>query len=429
MKKAISIIMVILLLANFTLVPVKADIKGMDVATEADSEDNRYVFDGYLLKQVKDNGKVLVENDYDSNGMRVAKRGAEECQFTYDENKNLVKEERNGKVITYFYEKDEEYEYWHIMGFSYEGKNYYYTRDDLSRIAGIKNESGELVARYEYGAGNNRVEKVMKKQDEEWISTEDLEFVGNVNRIRDISEYYDLECELYYQYNGVFVDVVTNDIIWNVNENLEISLFSDSNDLDYELYCWQQSLLNDTKFNERLSSDSSWHVGLSDVAVIARIVYAENTSVTADQNAISWVIRNRAVKKNMSVRDVVLEEGQFSTAAPSELAIAAKNKYELGWESAVYKACLLCWTLDKDDWDSLNSIPYGMGEQQCFRSIRNNYSNFSGANPMHYDKDTYHTAAYHAYIAGYGEVNSYSTLCSIKNNYLNQNIYFSEYNY
>lgn len=48
---------------------------------------------------------------------------------------------------------------------------------------------------------------------------------------------------------------------------------------------------------------------------------------------------------------------------------------------------------------------------------------------MYYNKKTYHTPAYHAYIAGYGEVNSYSTLYSIKDTYKKQNIYFSETNY
>lgn len=217
MKKAVSIILIILLLANFTLVPVKADVKGMDVATEADSEDDRYIFDGYLLKQVKDNGKVVVENDYDSNGMRVAKRGAEECQFTHDENKNLVKEERNGKVITYFYEKDEEYEYWHIIGFSYEGKNYYYTRDELKRIDGIQNESGELVAKYDYGENDFKVEAIMRKQDEIWFCTDDEDFIGNINKIRNRDSYYDEECDLYYGNNGVFYNPITGYIIWNVN--------------------------------------------------------------------------------------------------------------------------------------------------------------------------------------------------------------------
>lgn len=195
---------------------VRADVKGAamaDMATEADKEDDKYVFEGYLLKQVKDNGKVVVENEFNSDGMRVVKRGDEECLFTYDENKNLVSENRDGKTITYFYEKDEAYEYWHIMGFSYEGRNYYYTRDDINRINGIKDESGELIAKYEYELGNNKVEKVMEKRGEEWSHTEDSKFIGNINRIRDISEYYDLECDLYYQYNGVFFHAVTNSVI------------------------------------------------------------------------------------------------------------------------------------------------------------------------------------------------------------------------
>lgn len=70
--------MVILLLLNCMPMVVEADTKRVNMETEAENDD-RYVFDGYLLKQVKNNGKVVVENDYDSDGMRVVKRGAEEC--------------------------------------------------------------------------------------------------------------------------------------------------------------------------------------------------------------------------------------------------------------------------------------------------------------------------------------------------------------
>ena len=181
-----------------------------------------YDFDWWYLKRVIIDGKTVVENDYDSDGMRVVKRGAEECRFTYDENKNLVREERNGKVITYFYKEDEEYQYWHIIGFSYEETNYYYTRDDLSRINGIQDENGELVAKYEYSLGNNRVEKVMKKRGEEWICTEDIEFIGNVNTIRNRGAYYDVESDLYYGNNGVFFSPITGNIIWNVDKSRSI---------------------------------------------------------------------------------------------------------------------------------------------------------------------------------------------------------------
>ncbi len=174
-----------------------------------------YVFEVRDLKRVIIDGNVVVEYEYNDIGLRSAKKGTNNCKFTYDENKNLIKEERNGKVITYFYEKDKEYEYWHIIGFNYEGRNYYYTRDDMSRISGIQNESKELVARYEYGIENFfYVEKVMKKQGEEWVCTDEPEFIGNVNKIRDLKDYYDEECDLYYSDNGVFSHAVTGDIIY-----------------------------------------------------------------------------------------------------------------------------------------------------------------------------------------------------------------------
>jgi len=173
-----------------------------------------YDFEVRDLKRVIIDGKVVVEYEYNDIGRRSAKKGNDDCKFTYDENKNLVKEERNGKVITYFYEEDKDYAYWHIMGFNYEGKNYYYIRDDMGRIAGIQNESKELIARYEYGIEKFfHVERVMKRQGEEWVSTDNPEFIGNVNKIRKLNSYYDEECDLYYSYNGVFSHAVTGHVI------------------------------------------------------------------------------------------------------------------------------------------------------------------------------------------------------------------------
>lgn len=185
--------------------------------TQLSSEENSnvvYDFDGTNLKKVIIDGKIVMENDYNDKDFRIAKRGIDDCKFTYDENKNLIKEERNGKIITYFYKEDEEYQYWHIIGFSYDGSSYYYTRDDLSRINGIKNENGDLIARYEYGLDNNRVEEVLKEQGEEWVCTDESEFIGNVNRIRYRESYYDIECDLYYD-NRMFSHAGTNKLVWN----------------------------------------------------------------------------------------------------------------------------------------------------------------------------------------------------------------------
>jgi len=180
-------------------------------ASETENSPNViYDFEVRDLKRVIIDGKVVVEYEYNDIGLRSAKKGNDDCKFTYDENKNLVKEERNGKVITYFYEEDKDYAYWYIMGFNYEGKNYYYTKDDKHRIDGIQNESKELIARYEYGIENFfHAERVMKRQGEKWVSTDDPEFIGNVNKIRNLKSYYDEECDLYYSYNGIFSHAVT----------------------------------------------------------------------------------------------------------------------------------------------------------------------------------------------------------------------------
>ena len=175
-----------------------------------------YDFQDRKLKRVIIDGKVVMENDYNDMGLRIAKKGNDSCKFTYDENRNLIKEERNGKFITYFYEKDAEYEYWHIRGFNYEGKTYYYTRDDNSRINGIQNEDKELVAKYEYISRCFKVSKIMMKQGEEWVCTDDPEFIGNINKIRSSKDYYDEECDL-YESTGVFYIPTTGNVVMDNN--------------------------------------------------------------------------------------------------------------------------------------------------------------------------------------------------------------------
>ena len=219
-KKILAVSAVFMLLGTSIQLVYADDIhkRSMDETALCEINDNgsnEYVFDGNLLKQIKINGKVVVENEYNDIGLRIAKKGNDSSKFTYDENRNLIKEERNGKVITYFYEKDVEYEYWHIMGFNYEGKTYYYTRDGNSRINGIQNEDKEQVAKYEYISKCFKVSKIMMKQGEEWVCTDDPEFIGNINKIRSSKDYYDEECDLYESTGVFYIPTTGHTIIYN----------------------------------------------------------------------------------------------------------------------------------------------------------------------------------------------------------------------
>ena len=210
-----------------------------------------------------------------------------------------------------------------------------------------------------------------------------------------------------------------------IKENNNISLLEYSDDLDYSIYCWQQQLLDDEWFNSSAPYTSDWYQNLSDVEILARVIYGEDTSVTRDQDAIAWVIRNRAVEYGTSPRDVVLEQYQFSAAGvpnePSYNTVKAQSG-EVGWANAVYMACLLCTTLDEYDWNIINAKPSGMSYQKYYRAWFC-YDNFSYDGTMYYDGN----AVKDVFIVGYGSVDSYDELGDIIYSYNDRNIFFSYY--
>lgn len=267
---------------------------------------------------------------------------------------------------------------------------------------------------------------MLSKAENEWVSNSDDEFIGNINRMRHCSSYFDVETELYYQnavfYNSINGAIVMNRIITdNSADNIAIAPLSYGEELDYEIYCMQQECLNNPDFNDAVSNDSDWAKNCSDIEVVARVIYGENTHVYIDQKAVACVIRNRAIRRKLSPREVVLEAGQFKAALPSEQA--AKSQYigEVGWANAVYLACLLCYTLETYDWEEIGAIPAGMGNQEYFRSKlgRNNFT--QSGNTMYYAG----AAICEVYGAGYGSISSCSQLDNFWNNRSDQNVHFS----
>lgn len=421
MKKTFCIALIMIVCCNM-ISTTYAEVTENPKADNNVCYENEYIFEEGMLKSVCERGDVLIENEF-CNGLRIEKRGLNNCRFIYDENNKLTLEIRNGIEIEYFYKYNSEFQSPELIGFGYLGENYYYTRDNYNRINGIVNEKKSIVTQYVYELNTNKVENVLKEENNKWVNCTDKDFIGNINKMRNICSYYDEESGLYYE-NAVFYDAETNTIVMDKNEGISILSYGD--DLDSIINEWQQSLLNDNNFNSGVSYCSTWYEGLSDVEIVARVIYGENTRVSKDQDAIAWVIRNRASEWGMSARDVVLERYQFSAAGvpnnPAYNTIKVQNSGEIGWANAVYMACLLCYSLDEYDWGVLGAKPSGMDDQMYYRAWYC-YEYFSGSDPMYYDG----TAVCKVYIAGYGYVDSYDELNDIIDSYSDRNIYFSYY--
>lgn len=170
-----------------------------------------FTFEQGHVTEVYIDGKLVVKNEY-KNGLRTVKQGIDYCEFTYNSERDITSEVRNGKLITYLYKEQDNSIYLTLNGFNYEGADYYYTKDKKGRIDGITNSDGELIAKYEYDANGYKVENVLSKAGDKWVSNSDEKFIGNINRIRDMSSYFDIETGLYYQ-NAVFYDSVTGAVI------------------------------------------------------------------------------------------------------------------------------------------------------------------------------------------------------------------------
>ncbi len=117
---------------------------------------------------------------YGSDGIRCRKNN---IYYTLDGNRILKEYNQDtGKTITYLYgEKG-------IVGFNYNGNDYYYRKDIHGDVLAIYNANGKVVASYQYDAWG----KLIGQTDNSGIN------LATVNPIRYRSYYYDTETGFYY---------------------------------------------------------------------------------------------------------------------------------------------------------------------------------------------------------------------------------------
>lgn len=413
-----------------TNIYAKNNDNNIDIDNEVQTETNYEFTEGKLTQVKDDNGTVVETNKYE-NGMRSYKSGNTKCEFIYDSQKHLLSENRDGVQIEYNYEYKKEGDYYTIIGFKLDGVTYSFTRNDENKIAGICNEDNDLLAQYRYDG--NTVINVLKFVNNKWVDCNDKEFIGNINKIRNIFAYYDEETDLYYE-NGVFYNATTNKMIREPNPNAGIALMSYYDDLEEEVSGWRDSLLNDDTFNSGCShTGTDWWTYYSDVEVLARTIYGEQTNVIRDQDAIAWVVRNRSVDWDWRPIDVISERSQFSALGdgdgrPSDNTIKSQDPEEPGWRNAVYAACVLCTTLDQDNWEYLNEKPLGMTDQKSYRAYYCD-SRFFDSDPIYYTFENGNEApVYNVWVANYpyNDITSADELQSIIGDYQGQNIFFTE---
>lgn len=145
--------------------------------------------------------------------------------------------------------------------------------------------------------------------------------------------------------------------------------YSNVSGIGQSVDAWANTLLSQSTYGQELSS-STWYNNVSDVEVLARVIYAENTSDNIDQIAITWIIINR---KNSSAfpntyKGVVTQGSgsQFASLNSSNAKSYKNNSTNAGWRHATWLACAILTTSSESDYISLFGKPQGISNQLYF---------------------------------------------------------------
>ena len=124
---------------------------------------------------------------YDARGMRTGKSANGVTHSYIYEGDLLVKETFGNNTITYYQGTGG------VIGFNYNGTDYFYRRNLQGDVVAIYTAQGTLVAKYVYDAWGNH--KVYSGNN---IPVTDTAHIGYINPIRYRGYYYDVETKLYY---------------------------------------------------------------------------------------------------------------------------------------------------------------------------------------------------------------------------------------
>ena len=389
LRNSLVILLLTVIIITINILPAAAD-SGENQSAKA-----------YITIETTQQGYTLEwEKSKNAKVLKKAIIGEQEYDYTYNENKNRISKALKNNTITYTYDNEsnllsekrgtDEFTYQYdflnsLVGFTLNGIVYSYVKDDSFNIVAINDENSNEAAKYEYD-NNGIVSAILGKDSNgDWVDmSKDISFIGTLNLIRLHSYYYDDETGWYYT-GQKYYDSAKNKFVGGVDNLNLISTYKDfskntasiavSSDIVQRIARWQNSLMNTSSFGAPINTfTSNWYSNLSDVEILARLIYAENTSNTADQNAVAWVIINRynANKSyfgGQSYRGIATYSGAFEpiTGGSNGTANARVPKLSsTNWSHAIWIACALLTTYSDSDYCDLITKPTGMSSQLYF---------------------------------------------------------------
>ena len=149
-----------------------------------------------------------VEFTYNADGSRTSKTANGAIHSYVLDGDKILRENTGSNSITYYYGYDG------IIGFDYNGSDYFYHKNIQGDVIAIYTSSGAKVASYEYDAWGNH--KILDANGNEVTATT---HIGYINPVRYRGYYYDVETGLYYVSSRYY--------------DPEIGRFINADDIDY----------------------------------------------------------------------------------------------------------------------------------------------------------------------------------------------------
>lgn len=359
------------------------------------------------------NGTDTISYSYDSNFNRIQKKknDVEYVKFGYDDNGNLLSEQYENIYIQYLYDFNEDLYETNLIGFIYEGKEYTYEYTE-SIISGII-YNGNQIAKYTYDG--KICEDVLELCNGKWVSNNQNDFIGNINKMRYKGFYLDEETGWYYV--GRYFDPVMNRFIDGINMRKAVSLIEQYKEYEAEILLATNFFgvdWIDKAEESALFSTTSY----GEVETVARVLFAESNCVAADQLGVAWVIYNRKLSSSFpnSAYEVVVQGGQFSGYGADQYYNPTTTSAL--WTNAVNMAVRLVAG------NTPGSVPSYYYNQVYFRSIASMQSNITQSGTTLYYGGS---AISKVSIIGYGNITSTSQINSnaVTNMRGKNNVFFS----
>jgi hypothetical protein len=336
----------------------------------------RNIGDMFVLEGI-DNGFVSAKYQYDSNGNRKLKDiSGETIEYVY-EGSFLVKEISDSNQINYLYEnyyRDEDYKI--LVGVIINGKAFKYSFDEAGLIVGLIDENNNMVVKYQYDNNGALTETYVVSDGKLMDAKEKPDEIGLLNNIVGLSQYLDKETGWYYKFGRYF----------NPNTNLFIPTpvvskdFPDIgtkdiySDLYYQAIAMSNSLLNSGTHGRPISHSSSWYSDLSEVEVLARLIFGEASNNINQVRGVGWVVVTRTESSGFrnTFREVALQPSQFEAMTGSQAHFTQQARQpdlnSQRWKDATEMACFIVVSDNSNDLSGVVGRPSGYTNQCYFLS-------------------------------------------------------------